>query len=360
MSWFSVYLAAMLCAFLLGLPLTWGARAFAPRLGLVDRPKSEGHKTHRKATAVAGGMAMWGAWFATLCLGLLACGLLSPRLPAAVREGLAGIASVRRLMLTIVTVATALMVAGLLDDRHPMPARLKFLLQFIAAGATACSVRVLAGVYPLPLSWLLTTLWIVTVINAVNFFDNMDGLAGGTGLIALLFLILAAACRGQHFVTTLACATAGATAAFLCFNRPPATIFMGDSGSHFLGYMLALLCILTTFYHHVDSPTPFPVLIPLMILAVPLMDAVTVVIIRLRLHKPIYVGDNRHISHRFVQLGLSRPKAVLLVWLLDIAAGCGALSLLWLPAAGAALVTLQFLSVMAVILVVQLSAKTSP
>ncbi len=359
MNWLPVYLATALTAFLLGLPLTWAARAVAPRLNLLDRPKSEGHKTHKQATAVAGGMAMWAAWFVTLCLGLLSCGLLATRLPGGVREGLAGIASVRRLMLTIVVVATGLMVAGLLDDRKPMPARLKFLLQFIAAGATACSVRVLAAVYPLPLSWVLTVLWIVTVINAVNFFDNMDGLAGGTGLIALLFIIIAAGCRGQHFVTTLACATAGAAAAFLCFNRPPATIFMGDSGSHFLGYMLALLCILTTFYHHADSPTPFPVLIPLMILAVPLIDAVTVVLIRLRLHKPIYVGDNRHISHRFVQLGLSRPRAVLLVWLLNIAAGCGALSLLWLPPFGALLVTFQFLAVMAVILIVQLSKNTS-
>ena len=260
-------------------------------------------------------------------------------------------------MLTIVGVATMLMLAGLQDDRHPMPAWLKFLLQFIAAGTTACSIRVLVGFCPPIVCWSLTTLWIMVVINALNFFDNMDGLAGGTGLIALLALIAVGALRGQHFVTTLSCATAGATAAFLCFNRPPATIFMGDSGSHFLGYLLSILCILTTFYHHENTPTAVPILIPLMILAVPLLDAVTVVLIRLRLHKPIYVGDNRHISHRFVQLGLTRPQAVLLVWLLAIAAACGALALLWLPAFGAGLIIAQFLAVMAVILVVQLGRK---
>jgi UDP-GlcNAc:undecaprenyl-phosphate GlcNAc-1-phosphate transferase len=256
------------------------------------------------------------------------------------------------------------MAAGLLDDRKPMPARLKVLLQFIAAGPTARRVRVLAGVYPLPLSWLLTTLWIVTVINAVNFFYNMDGLAGGTGLIALVFIIIAAGCRGQHFVTTLASATAGATAAFLCFNRPPATIFMGDSGSHFLGYLVASGCLLTTFYYPEASPTAAPVLIPVILLAVPLLDAVTVVCIRLRLHQPVYVGDNRHISHRFVHLGLSRPQAVLLVCLLSFITGVGALCLLWLPNVGAALVLLQTLAMMAVILIIQfrghLPEKTEP
>ena len=116
---------------------------------------------------------------------------------------------------------------------------------------------------------------------------------------------------------------------------------------------------MTTFYYPDNSPTVTPLLIPLIVLAVPLLDAVTVVLLRIHLKQPIYVGDNRHISHRFVNLGLSRAQAVLLVWLLCIICGCGAITLLWLPTYGAGLIIAQVLALMAVILVIQFRGGTA-
>ena len=108
-----------------------------------------------------------------------------------------------------------------------------------------------------------------------------------------------------------------------------------------------------------EAPTFLPVLIPVFILAIPLIDALTVVIIRLRLHQPIHVGDNRHISHRFTNIGLTRPQAVLVVWLLSFIAGAGALALLWLPPFGATLILVQILAMTAIVLIVQFCARHS-
>ena len=297
---------------------------------------------------------MWAAWTLTLGGGIAAARLLHPHLPAALQGAADGLATAWRPLALVFGCATILMLAGLRDDWKPMRAATKFAWQFAAAAVSATlGPRLLTGLLPVPLAWLLTVLWYATVINAFNFFDNMDGLAGGTGAIAIFFLLVINAIRGHYLIALLHAAALGAALGFLAFNRPPASIFMGDSGSHFLGYLIAIGCLLTTFYYPEASPTAAPVLIPVILLAVPLLDAVTVVCIRLRLHQPIYVGDNRHISHRFVHLGLSRPQAVLLVWLLSFIAGAGALTLLWLPNVGAALVLLQTLAMMAVILIIQ-------
>ena len=365
MNWFAVYPACALAALLLGLAATWLARAAARRVGLWDKPQSEHHKNHTRPVPVAGGAAMWAAWTATVLGGIAAARILRHRLPPDLEDALGGIAAAHRPLLLVAGCATFLMLAGLRDDWKPMRAAAKFACQFLAAAASAAwGPRLLTGFLPAPLAWLLTVLWYATVINAFNFFDNMDGLAGGTGAIALFFLLVINAIRGHYFIALLHAAAFGAVLGFLAYNRPPASIFMGDSGSHFLGYLVASGCLLTTFYYPEASPTAAPVLIPVILLAVPLLDAVTVVCIRLRLHQPVYVGDNRHISHRFVHLGLSRPQAVLLVCLLSFITGVGALCLLWLPNVGAALVLLQTLAMMAVILIIQfrghLPEKTEP
>lgn len=358
MNWSFPYLLAFVGATVLGLCLTPLARSvLAPRLRLWDKPQSEHHKNHTKATPVAGGLAMWAAWITVLGGGLLVATLAPGLLPEQLRPALKGIGDVKHTLAVILLCATALMLMGLKDDHKAMGAGLKFLFQFLAAGVTAAfGPRIFVAHCPVVLAWAITTLWIATVINAMNFFDNMDGLAGGTSFIALAFLFAIAALRGQYFVALLTATTAGAALGFLRHNWPHASIFMGDSGSHFLGYLLAVACVLTTFYTPADTPTALSMLIPVLVLAIPLVDAATVVVIRLRLHKPIYVGDNRHISHRFVNLGLGRPLAVFLVWLLAFITGAGALALLWLPPFGAWLVLAQFAAMMAIILILQFHA----
>ncbi len=351
----SLFFICFAVALSAGLALTALARRIAPRCGLVDRPKSEGHKNHRIATPVAGGIAMWAAFSFTVFAGLIAAKFTTD---ASIRNALSGLHSVGWKLALLWACATALMAMGLRDDHHAMKASTKFAWQFVVAGVTASfCLRLLPGTLPFWLAWTLTVLWIATVINAINFFDNMDGLAGGTGAIAFFFLALVAILHKQYFVGMFNCAALGAVLGFLYFNRAPARIFMGDSGSHFLGYLLAISSILTSYYRPASAPTFLPVLIPIFILAIPLIDALTVVIIRIRLHKPVYIGDNRHISHRFTQIGLSRPQAVLVVWLLSFVAGAGALALLWLPPFGAALILAQVLAMTAIVLIVQFCAR---
>ena len=355
--WALICLAGWLCAALLGVLFTRLAIGMAPRLGLVDKPHHEAHKNHGRVTAVGGGSAMFLAWATTLLLGVLGLLWLTTRgsgdLPDT-GELLVGLGNMRRQMCLLLGGTLVLTAVGLIDDIRPMKAGRKFLWQIIVAAVTACwGPRLTFGCHISFLTWAVTTLWIVTIINAVNFFDNMDALAGGTAAIACFFFLIVACLRGQFLVSGLAAVTGGCICGFLWYNRPPARIFMGDSGSHLLGYLLAVISILTTFYLPSDSPTASPLLIPLLVLGIPLFDAVAVVLIRLRLHKPVYVGDNRHLSHRFVSLGLSRAQAVFVIWLLSFITGAGALNLLWLPRAGVILVFGQFTALMVTVTLIQ-------
>ena len=337
--------------------------SIAPKLGFLDIPEHEAHKRHRKSTPVLGGIGMMLAWLLVL-LGGLAGGYFIPEETVRSLFGqricnmLPGIRAVGPQLRTIVAGTVLLTILGAVDDKLSLKAWQKFLGQLLVAVLTAVLGLRISFLHQIPFAnTIFTVLWFLTLMNAINFFDNMDGLACGAAIIASLFFMMAAAIRGQFFVAVLAALTAGATSGFAVFNAPPARIFMGDAGSHFLAYLLAILGILTTFYIPGESPTPAPIVIPLFLLAVPLFDAVAVVIIRLRLHKPIYVGDNRHISHRFEALGLSRKQAVMLVLLLCLAIACAGLSLLWLPPAGIALVALQTAAIFILISIIQFYVK---
>jgi len=294
------------------------------------------------------------AWLAVLGGGLAAVAFGGDFLNPGIRGDLVGVPARLQQLGTIVAGAAALTVVGMVDDRVAMRASRKFAAQFAVALATAAMGVRITAFAPMPwLSWVLTVFWIVGIINATNFLDNMDGLAGGIAAIAAFFFLCTAAFRGQYFVAVLAAATCGSACGFLLHNRPPASIFMGDGGSHFLGYLLAVLGALTTFYLPGESLTPAPVLMPVLILGLPIFDAAAVVLLRLRQGRPIYVGDNQHISHRFAWLGLSRPKAVLLACLLALTSGCGAMALLWLPPAGVFIVLIQAGATFAIVSVIQ-------
>jgi UDP-GlcNAc:undecaprenyl-phosphate GlcNAc-1-phosphate transferase len=358
MQWWQVYLGVGLTAAAVSLVCTLLCRQLAPHLGFMDRPLHEEHKRHSDATPVLGGIAMLAAWILTILGGLIVSqtckAILSPNLGMY----LPGIQTKMPQLLCIVIGATALVFLGLADDRWRLRADAKFAGQFCVAGAVACwGVRITAFCSEPVITWSLTTFWILLVVNAINFFDNMDGLAAGTAAIAAALFALVAGMRGQHFVAVLATATAGVAFGFLLLNRPPASIFMGDSGSHFLGYALAITGALTTFYTPDADLSRARILIPLLVLGLPLFDACAVVFIRLREKRPIYVGDHCHISHRFTDLGLSRGQAVLLVHLLTFSIGAGGVSLYWLPRWGAALIILQSLATLAVVSLLQLYGR---
>ena len=353
MLWPLIYVLVLAVTTSLAAVFTRCCIRLAVRWGFLDKPLSEAHKAHRQPIPVMGGLAMCLAWNATIFGGLLALPVISDRLDSSVQSLLPGIHSVILKLLIIAAGGMAMTAMGMRDDKRPMKAGPKFLLQFIVAGAVATQVHV-SFLHAIPgANWAVTVLWIMTVVNALNFFDNMDGLAGGTAMFASFFFLLIAAMRGQVFVALLSAATCGAAAGFLTLNIPPARIFMGDGGSHFLGYCLALSGVMTTFYQTGESLTGAPVLIPLLVLSLPLFDAVAVVLIRLHEHRPIYIGDNCHLSHRFVRLGLSRPQAVFVIWMLCLVQGFGAFTLIWLPLTGAILVFLQAIAIFLVISIIQ-------
>jgi UDP-GlcNAc:undecaprenyl-phosphate GlcNAc-1-phosphate transferase len=204
---------------------------------------------------------------------------------------------------------------GILDDRHELKPGMKFTGQFmIAFAVAACGVRITLFV-PNPIfHYAITILWILTIINAFNFMDNMNGLCAGLGAIGSWYFAIIAAGDGQYLVTIVALLTFGALLGFLPYNFPNARAFLGDSGSHLVGYLLAVLAILPHFYT-VRHPRHWAVLIPLLVLAIPLLDMIQVVLVRWRLGKPFYHGDTNHLSHRLVQLGLSKTRAVAILWL---------------------------------------------
>ena len=313
---FNVYLLAVASGFvvaLLSLPL-W--RRWCVHTGLVDDP---GHrKIHHEPVPLAGGLAVMTGLLAPL-LGAIFLALwnwttapVDPNTIVWMRYGFH-----RRLpeLLGIFGGAFGMLVLGWLDDKHELSPGRKFLGQLLIALLVAASgVRITLFVPNLLFSYAVTVLWILTIINALNFMDNMNGLCAGLGAIAAWNFAVIASADGQYLVALIAFLTCGSLLGFLPHNYPTAKAFLGDSGSHLTGYLLAVVAILPHF-HTPDNPHPLAVLKPLLVLGVPLVDLAQVVIYRWRIGQPVYVGDNNHLSHRLVRTGLSRSLAVALLWL---------------------------------------------
>jgi UDP-GlcNAc:undecaprenyl-phosphate GlcNAc-1-phosphate transferase len=352
----------LLCAclggsFLLSAVVTHQMRRWAVHWGFVDRPG--GHKQHAQPMPLGGGVAIVVGLFVPLLSVLLAAWVLrrapSPSwLPPFVKMHLAGIGSRTPAALAIVAGAVALHVLGLVDDRRPLSAASKLLVQFGVAAALVAGfgIRAMVHLGPVP-SMLITVVWIVGITNAFNLMDNMDGLAGGVACIAGAIFAATSVQTGQIFVPAVTLMLVGATAGFLLFNFPPASIFMGDSGSLVVGYMLAVLTILTTFVDPQYGARPYGVLAPLFILAVPIYDTASVVWLRVRSGSRIMTGDRRHFSHRLVGRGMTPHAAVLTIYLATVATGLSATQLERTDWAGAVLVATQCLCIVLIIAILE-------
>jgi UDP-GlcNAc:undecaprenyl-phosphate GlcNAc-1-phosphate transferase len=314
--YFIAFAAAFLTA-LTSLPL-W--RKLCLRIDLVDEP---GHrKDHGEPVPLAGGLAVMTAMVVPTLLAVLAIWLANrnyfvPFLDSSTIDRFSYGLHKRAVELGVIFLgALGMLVVGVLDDKHELRPAVKFggqlLVAFLVARAGA---RITLFVPSLLFSYAITILWILTVINAFNFMDNMNGLCTGLGAIGAFYFAAVSGAAGQYLVALIASLTCGALLGFLPHNFPRARAFLGDAGSHLVGYLLAVLAILPHF-HTPKQPRTWVVLSPLLILAVPLGDLVWVVLLRWRMGKPFYVGDTNHLSHRLVQFGFSRTKAVLLIWLL--------------------------------------------
>jgi UDP-GlcNAc:undecaprenyl-phosphate GlcNAc-1-phosphate transferase len=222
---------------------------------------------------------------------------------------------------TIAFGAIAITLLGWLDDKRELKPLPKFIGQlFVAVAVAMACKRITLFIHSDVFSYAITIFWILTVINAFNFMDNMNGLCAGLGAIgALLFGVIAAA-NGEYLVATVGFLMCGALVGFLPWNFPNARAFLGDAGSHLVGYLLAVMAILPHFYNK-QNLHPLAVLSPLLVLAIPLIDLAQVVIFRTLNRRPFWIGDTNHLSHRLVRAGLSRTRAVLLLWMIAVMVG---------------------------------------
>jgi len=315
---FNFFLVAFAGAFLttlLALPL-W--RRWCLRVNLVDDPGRR--KIHDTPVPLAGGFAVLTGILLPLAAGamVLKLGVNVAAQTFPIAHGLE-----RRAveLAAIAFGAIAMVVLGVLDDKHELKPLPKFAGQLCIAVLVAFACKRITLFVPNPVfSYAITILWVLTVVNAFNFMDNMNGLCAGLGVIgAFLFAVIAAA-RGEYLVAIIGFLMCGALAGFLPWNFPNARAFLGDAGSHLVGYLLALMAILPHFYTK-QNPHRLAVLSPLLVLAVPLADLAWVVILRTRAQKPFWIGDTNHLSHRLVRAGMTRTHAVLFIWLIAVMIG---------------------------------------
>jgi len=291
----AIFFLAPAASFLFTLLCVPLVRRLATRWGCTAVPRKE--RWHTRPTPTLGGLAFFLGFLPPVLL-------LTPNLSS---------------VLPFFIIVTQMFVVGIYDDMRRINPATKLIGQIISA-ATAIFFGYSLNFFTwAPLDALLTAIWIVGLTNALNLLDNMDGLAGGIALIAALYLAFIQQGDAQHVV--LALALAGALAGFLLHNFYPASIFMGDAGSLFLG---AALSLLTVRANGQASNILSLVAIPTCILLVPILDTTLVTVTRLLRGQRISQGGKDHASHRLVVLGLSEPQAVLLLYLMAFVAGATA------------------------------------
>ena len=358
--------AGAIVAGLVSMAMAWLAvpvtTSIAHRFGMIDLP--DRHKAHTRPTPLLGGCAIFAAILLPTLLALATAriwahdpGDIPAWVPAAIKVHIPGAASRAPQALGILACAFVLHVIGIVDDRKNLGPWLKLAGQFLVSivAVVFFNVRALT-VVGTAISCTVTVLWLVAITNAFNFMDNMDGLSAGVAAICAAALMGAAASIGQLFVTGWLCVILGALLGFLPHNYPPAKVFMGDAGSLVIGFLLAVASCLTTYVHPSLSAGPlagthylYGVFVPLVVLAVPLYDMVSVVTLRLRDRKSPMVGDRRHFSHRLVRRGMSVRTAVLTIYLCTGATAIGASLLPQVDEVGAVLILSQTLAILLII-----------
>lgn len=314
-----IIVTAILLAFGLALLVTPLVRKWAFKCGALDRP--DPRKVHKRIMPRLGGLAIYLSF------------VIAVMLTREITQQVAG----------LLVGGSLIVLLGIIDDTRGLSPRIKLTGQVVAAlavvyfGLTVDSLTnpfsaeevIALGLLSIP----VTVLWIVSVTNAVNLIDGLDGLAGGTSCIATLTLAAvvwfdittaeAGGSQGQWDAIMLALILAAAILGFLRYNFYPARIFLGDSGSMYLGFNVAALSVMGL----AKSATFISVIIPVVILGIPLLDTIFAVVRRYHGHKPIMQPDKEHLHHRLMQMGLSHPQAVLCIYGVSIILGLSAIAM---------------------------------
>jgi UDP-GlcNAc:undecaprenyl-phosphate GlcNAc-1-phosphate transferase len=288
-------------ALVLTVALTPLAKWLAPHVGLMAVPRSR--DVHARPVPRIGGLAIF--------IGVIAMAIVLRQRPEFIA-------------LSAIVVGAALMsFLGLVDDRFNLNAYIKLVVQIATAGFVWYA-GVQISMFQTPwLDALVTILWIVGITNAMNFLDNMDGLLAGISAVAAAFFLVLAQLNGQILVGLLSAALLGACVGFLFWNLNPANVFMGDSGSMFLGFLLATIAIKLRF---AGQAPEVAWMVPIFVLGLPLFDTTLVSISRLRRGKnPLTTPGKDHCSHRIANHGFSKREAVMILYLVGGALGITAI-----------------------------------
>lgn len=359
-----VALASTLLAFGISVLATPASKRVAARIGMMDIPAK--HKAHAKPTPLLGGSAIF---LAILMPSLLVLALVRvwtqtgcpAWLPDALKIHLPGAAERSQMALGILAGATVLHILGLLDDRWALGPIIKLIVQIGVSCFVVifCDVRVLTVAGPV-LSIIATVIWLVVITNAFNFLDNMDGLSAGMAAICAAALLGAAASLEQVFVSAWLCLMLGALLGFLPHNFAPASTYMGDAGSLVIGFLLAVVSCLTTYARPEQTTWMYGVFVPLIVMAVPLYDTVSVITLRIREGRNPMIGDRRHFSHRLLRRGMSVRAAVLTIYLCTAATAISASLLPHIASpVGAALVFCQTILILLIIALLESTTSKS-
>jgi UDP-GlcNAc:undecaprenyl-phosphate GlcNAc-1-phosphate transferase len=287
-----VYVTFIIC-FLAAVALTPLVRKLAIRIGATDLPNAR--KVHKKIMPRMGGLAIYLAFI----IGML---IMWPD---------------SSFTLPLIIGSVIIILTGVLDDMYSLSPRVKIVAHFFAALVivhSGISVEFINLPFNgiLQLYWLsipLTLLWIMGITNAINLIDGLDGLAVGVSSIVLLTIAGLSLTEGNLFVFTVSAILLGSTLGFLPYNFHPAKIFMGDTGSYFLGYIISVLALLGF-----KNVTLFSLVVPIIILAVPISDTLFAIIRRLVNRRPLTAPDKSHLHHCLLRYGFSQSQTVVLIY----------------------------------------------
>ena len=304
-----VYILAFVIALFTSWLLTPYVKKLAFRIGALDKP--DGRKVHKGIMPRLGGLAIY--------LGFVVAVLCSMHLSKDVMALLLG--------------GTVILIVGIIDDVYQLPAKVKLLGQIFAACVlVAFDIRIewlnnpFGGYFYLNewfISIPLTIFWVISFTNVVNLIDGLDGLAAGVSAIASMTVILVAVQMGYYHIAVMTAALAGGIIGFIRYNFNPATIFMGDTGSMFIGYMLAAISV----YGAVKTAATVALIVPAIALGLPIMDTAFAIMRRYSNGRPIFQPDKGHLHHRLLAMGMNQKQAVLLMY--AITAVLGIAAVLW-------------------------------
>lgn len=356
--WYFLLGYIFILSFLLSVLFVPIVMKLAWRWNIVDNPGTR--KIHMTPKPLMGGISFYLSFNLVVLAHVFSLLLLQNQLwvqqwlPLAVKQIPRLNLVLPRLML-LLSCGTILLIVGLLDDilKEKFSYKWKFVGQFIAA-----LILVFGGIRTefMPFEFLdivISILWIIGITNSFNLLDNMDGLSAGVALIAALIFFFVTLFQLQIFMAFILIALAGSVLGFLIYNFKPAKLFMGDSGSLFLGFMFGTLTILGS-YKVPQSQSLLPVVMPVLILSMPLYDTFSVIFIRLKEKRPLFKGDTRHFSHRLVALGFSEKETVLFIYLVTFCVGIGASLLPYIPLWGNLVVLIQTVTIYMLITVLMI------